>query len=159
MNNTLTKTMVKLAVVATLYVIFSMIIPPLSYGEIQFRFGEILMLLPFINKKYSISLVIGCLIVNLFSPLGIVDIIFGTSATLLACLAIINLKNIWLVSIVATLINAIIVGIELNIVFSLPLFLSMFSVGFGELVVVLIGCLIFNHLIKTNHRLIELLND
>lgn len=153
----ITQTIVKLGVVAALYVALSLLIEPLSFSQIQLRLGETLMVLPFINKKYTISLTIGCLIVNLFSPLGIIDVIFGVLATLSACLLISYCRNIFLVLIPATLINAVVVGFELNLVFKLPLFLTMLTVGIGEFLAVLIGVLIFNILIKKDHPLVKLL--
>ncbi|MDR1781678.1 MAG: QueT transporter family protein [Bacilli bacterium] len=157
MNN-ITQTIVKLGVVAAIYVALSVMIQPLSYGQIQMRLGEALMVLPFINRKYTISLTLGCFIVNLFSPLGLVDVAFGTCATLCACLLIGLCRNIFLVLIPAALVNGIIVGVELNLVFQLPLFFTMFTVGVGELVAVFIGVIIFYYLIKNDHPLIKLLD-
>ena len=68
------------AVITTLFAVLTIVISPLSYGPIQLRFSEILVLFCFFNKRYSIGLVLGCLIANCFSPTASLDIIFGTIA-------------------------------------------------------------------------------
>ena len=88
------KTLTKLAVVAALYVALTVALQPLSYGSIQFRISEALMLLVVYNPVYSIALTIGCLVANFASSLGLVDVIFGTLATLVSCLAMMKIKNI-----------------------------------------------------------------
>ena len=44
------------AVIAATYAALTMVISPLSYGPIQFRFAEILVLFCFFNKRYAIGL-------------------------------------------------------------------------------------------------------
>lgn len=143
------KSITKLSIVAALYVALTYIFGFISFGEIQFRIAEILMLLCFFNHKYTISLVIGCFISNLFSPYGLPDIIFGTLATFVACLGIMlfNKKHLFLASLMVPIGN-IIVGIEIAILnsFSLiPALLAVLWVFIGEFVVV---CIIGVPLIK-----------
>ena len=83
------------ALIATVYVVITVLVTPLSYGPIQLRFSEILVLFCFFNKRYGTGLTLGCLIANLFSPLGFIDVLFGTLATALACLGIMFSK--WLI--------------------------------------------------------------
>ena len=64
-----TKNLVRLALVAALYAALTLALPGLSFGAIQFRFSEILVLLCFYRKDYSISLILGCFIANCFSPM------------------------------------------------------------------------------------------
>ena len=70
------------AVVCAMYVVFTVGISPLSYGMVQFRFSELLVLLAFIDPAYIPSLILGCLISNFFSPFGMVDVVFGTLHTI-----------------------------------------------------------------------------
>ena len=65
MNNKI-KDIVRLAIVAAMYVLFT-VVNPFSYNAIQFRISEILMLLCFFRKDYTIALIIGCFISNFFS--------------------------------------------------------------------------------------------
>lgn len=158
MRNLRTKDVTRLAIVAALYVALTLTpgISAFSYGAIQFRVSEILMLLVFYNPKFSWSLIIGCLISNIFSPvLGAADLIFGTLATAVACLLIVLINNkkmmIGLVSIFCALVNGLIVGAELFFVSKLPFWASAGSVAAGEFVVVLIGTVIFVLLMKNKN--------
>ena len=59
------KDIARLSLVAAMYIVLT-VINPLSFGAIQFRISEILMFLIFFRKDYSISLIVGCFISNLF---------------------------------------------------------------------------------------------
>ena len=78
------------AIIAALYVVITELatLVGLSSGAIQFRISEALMLLCFFKKDYIISMTLGCFIANLFSPLGLIDAVFGTVATLIAVILI-----------------------------------------------------------------------
>ncbi|GKZ03514.1 membrane protein [Paraclostridium bifermentans] len=123
-----------------------MVLGAISYGPIQFRVAEIMVLLPFIKKDYIWGLTIGCFLANIIGPYGVPDIIFGTTATFLSVYAVYMTSKIMdgkkyallVSSIWPTVINAIIIGIMLNIFFGLPLMLSMAQVGFGQFVVITI---------------------
>ena len=56
----------------------------LAYGAVQFRFSEALTVLPVFTPAAIPGLALGCFLSNLASPLGPVDWVFGTAATLLA---------------------------------------------------------------------------
>ena len=131
------KGLVRLAVVAAVYVVVTLAGSWMAYGPVQFRVAEMLMLLCFYRRDYVYSLVLGCGIANLFSPMAALDVPFGTGATLLAALGIVFLaRNLWAASLFPVILNGIIVGIELNVAFNEPLLLSMGTVALGELVVV-----------------------
>ena len=52
----------------------------LTFGPIQFRFSEALCVTPFLFPEAVGGLFVGCLIANLFSPYGLLDIIIGSHA-------------------------------------------------------------------------------
>lgn len=146
----------KSAVVAALYAIFT-VLNPFSYYGIQFRISEILILLVFIDKRYTYSLVIGCILANLASPLGLVDIVFGSLATLLACLLIARTKNLFVATLWPALTNGIIIGFILYKMLDLPFFLSAFQVFFGEFVVLSIaGYILFRKILKDKNLMRKL---
>ncbi|MDD2492400.1 MAG: QueT transporter family protein [Bacilli bacterium] len=148
---------IRLAIITALYVTLTIVLSFMSYGNIQFRIAEILILLCFFRKDYSIALILGCAIANFFSPLGIVDVIFGTLATAISVLFVMKSKNLVVASIFPVIFNGIIIGLELYYVLSLPLLLSMASVAIGEAVVVMVlGNLIFFKL-KKNANFLELI--
>lgn len=56
----------------------------LTFGAVQIRFAEALTVLPFLVPAAAPGLAVGCLITNLLSPYGPIDVILGTLATALA---------------------------------------------------------------------------
>lgn len=134
--NLSTKNLAKVAIVAALYVVLTVGLAPLSYGNIQFRVSEVLTLFAFINPMYIPGLVIGCIISNLFSPLGIIDVVVGSFATFISLYCMTKTKNIFVASLFPVIFNGIFVGLELYYLFSLPLLLTMAQVAIGEFVVV-----------------------
>ena len=107
-----------MGLIAAIYVAATMLCSSLAYGQVQFRISEVLMLLCYFNKDYIISLSTGCLIVNLFSTLGMVDVVFGTLATVVAAVLIYLLRNkvnLVVASLFPVISNAVIVGFELTL--------------------------------------------
>ena len=130
------------ALIAAAYVVLTVLISPLSYGAIQFRFSEILVLFCFFNKRYGIGLTLGCLIANIFSPTASLDVLFGTIATALACLCIMFSKYLIVAIWFPIIFNAFIIGWELTF-FNEPYWMSVLTVGLGELAVMVVGYIIF----------------
>lgn len=148
-NETVTKQILRIAVIASLYVALTISLSWMSYGDIQFRIAEILVLLCFFRKDYNIALIIGCAIANLFSPMGIVDVVFGTIATALSVLFVSRSKNIIVASVYPVVFNSLIVGLELHYMLDLPFIPSAISVLIGEAAVMVVGCIIFKTLRKS----------
>lgn len=82
----------------------------LTFGPVQFRFAEALTLLPFLFPAATPGLFVGCLITNLLSPYGPLDLVVGSVATLLAALWTQRVKNRWVAPVPAILCNAVLVG-------------------------------------------------
>ncbi len=76
-----------------IYVVLCMALQPLSYGAVQVRVAEALCLLPVFGAEYIAGVVLGCFLANLLGS-TIVDVIFGTLATLLACVVTYKLRNV-----------------------------------------------------------------
>lgn len=148
----------EMAIIAAMYVVLTFMVPMVAFGVINFRISEILMVLPFFNHRYSYSVIVGCFIVNLFSPMGVPDIVFGTLATAIACLLIVKINKFWLVPVIATIVNGVIIGIELNLVLKQPLFFAMGSVALGEFIIMMIGTFIFYFAVK-NSRFKKLIKE
>ena len=131
-----------LGVLAAIYAALTLLLAPISYREIQFRISESLCLLPFLYPSTSYGLFVGCLVANLLNPAGInvLDIVFGSLATLIACFATTKIKHKILTPIPMTVANGIIVGAVLAFQYAPDNFLTTFflygaQVAFGELVV------------------------
>lgn len=141
--------LVRCAVIAAVYVVLCLVLAPFSYGAVQVRIAEALCLLPVFGAEYIIGVTLGCFLANLFGS-TIIDVIFGTIATLLACLVTYRLRNLRIkglaipASLPPVLFNAVIVGIEITLFFtdytamSAPVWLlcltNGISVGIGELI-------------------------
>ena len=85
MNST-TRKLVVSAITGAAYAVITMLLAPISYGSLQFRVSEAMCILPFFVPATAAGLFIGCAISNLISAAGILDIVFGSMATLLAAL-------------------------------------------------------------------------
>lgn len=159
MKNLSTKRLAKLAVVSAIYVALTLSLSFMAYGNIQFRIAEALMLLCFYKKDYGISLILGCLIVNLFSPMGLVDVVFGTLATVVAVALIYISPNIYVASLMPVVSNAIIVGAEIWWAFDMPFAISALEVAAGEFVCVsILGAVLFKVLEK-NSRFMRMIRE
>lgn len=80
----------------------------LTFGAIQLRFAEALTVLPFLYPATAPGLALGCLITNLLSPYGPVDILFGTLATALAAWLTAKMPRWYLAALPPILVNALI---------------------------------------------------
>lgn len=145
--------LVEAAVIAALYTVLTYVAAAmnLAYGIFQFRFSEALTILPVFTPAAIPGLALGCFLSNLASPLGIVDWVFGTLATVLAAVLSYALRKVQikglpvLSALPPVLTNTVIVGFELaclsDIGFAFQNFswtaygASALSVGVGELVV------------------------
>lgn len=148
----------RLALVAAMYVALTLALPALSYNAIQCRFSEILVLLCFYRKDYSIALILGCFIANLFSPFGWYDLVFGVAATAIAVLPMYYFKNVFLAALLPVISNGVLVGIELNLTGE-PLWFSMGTVALGELLVMAVGAVIFKFVFEKNAPLMKLIGS
>ena len=136
-----TRTLVRAALIAALYTVLTLLLQPLSYGEVQIRFSEALTLLPILLPEAVPALAVGCLLANILGGCTIFDIVFGTLATLLAALCTRRLRNrFWLAALMPVLFNGVIVGAVVHYCYApiFPLPLSMLSVAAGEAVACLV---------------------
>ena len=111
------------AFVAALYAVMSYFgnIFGLNFGAVQCRFAEALCVLPFLFPCTAPGLFVGCLITNLMSTVGPLDIIFGSLATLLAALSTAKMPNRCLAPLPPVIFNGVIVGAMI----------TWYEVGFG----------------------------
>ncbi len=83
------------AVIASAYLVLSLPLAQLSFGPLQVRPAEALMVLAALTPAALPGLTLGCLLTNLLLPqsLGPVDVVLGSLATLLAAWLIWRLKK------------------------------------------------------------------
>ena len=108
------------AMIAGVYAVLTLAISPIAYSEIQFRLSEIIVFLAFYNRRYIPGLTIGCIIANLFSPMGMLDIVFGTLSTIIVCIAMYLIKNRYLAAGAGAIITGMIIGAELWYAYNIP---------------------------------------
>ena len=73
------------AVIAAVYAVLTIATGFMSFGTVQFRIAETLCILPYFFPFTTWGLFAGCLMANLRSPMGALDVVFGSLATLLSC--------------------------------------------------------------------------
>jgi len=150
----------KTALIAAVYAAITYVFSFMAYGQVQFRISEILVLLAFIDRRYTFGLVLGCILANAASPLGVIDVVIGSFATFLAIIYIIfvrktfgyNKKSLLAASLGPVISNALLVGWELYYLFQTPFWMNAFYVAIGEFVVVTIaGTTVMNLLMKNEY--------
>lgn len=146
------------AMIAGIYAVLTLMIAPIAYSQIQFRLSEIIVFLAFYNIKYIPGLALGCVIANMFSPLGVLDVIFGTISTILVCIAMYKVKSKYFAAFIGAIITGIIIGSELYYAYQIPFVINAIYVALGELIVLLIGAIIFK-ILERNEQFIKLFID
>ena len=131
--------MVQGALIAAIYAVLTVAFAPISYGPLQVRISEALTVLPFFTPAAIPGLFIGCIIANLYGMLmgmgaGMLDVVFGSLATLLAAYLSYKMPKKWLVPLPPVVVNGVVVGLMLYYVLQLPLLATMGWVALGELV-------------------------
>lgn len=142
------------AAIAAIYAALTVALGFMSYGGVQFRVSEAMCILPFFFPQTTWGLFAGCILANIFSPTGMADMIFGSLASLIACLLIALIgkrcrRSGWGGQIAACLmpvvVNAVIIGALIawfssgeGESFAALFFMNALSVGFGEAVVMFV---------------------
>lgn len=162
------------AIIATLYVVLSLVTYQFSYLEIQCRVAEALCMTIFFTPAGAWGVCIGCFITNLFGGSWL-DIVFGTLATVIAALLTlpivkavkkktgndIDFKHSLLIPIPTVLVNATIIPFVLYYGYGVStmgsatakgavLMLMSLSVGLGEI----ISCYVFGPIVVNIMKLI-----
>ena len=141
-----TKRLVRAAMVAAIYVVLCLVLAPFSYGAVQVRLAEMLCLLPVFGAEYIVAVTLGCFLANLLGS-TLVDVVFGTAATLVACLVTYAVRKVRVgglaipAAVPPIVSNAVIVG-ALELTFFLPgvtgtaalAVWNALTVGIGEVV-------------------------
>lgn len=125
--------MARAAVIAALYAAVTLLLAPISYGQVQLRISEALTILPVLTGAAVPGLFLGCLIANLLGGASALDVIFGSLATLMAALCTRSLrKTPPLAALPPVLFNAFIVGGVLSYTLNLPYWATAGYVALGQ---------------------------
>lgn len=107
-----TKQLATAGIIAAIYTVMGLLssVFGIAYGPIQCRFSEALTVLPFFLPEAVPGLLIGCIVTNLMSTVGPLDLVLGSLATLLAALWTARVRNRWLAPLPPVLCNTVIIG-------------------------------------------------
>ncbi len=126
------------ALIAALYVVLTLLSNALGLAsmQIQVRFSEALTILPYFTPVAIPGVFVGCLMSNLLSGGALLDIVFGSLATLTAAVFTYLLRRFkWLAPIPPILSNTLIIPFVLKYAYGIePIWLSFITVGIGELI-------------------------
>lgn len=155
MKKITTGTITRMALLAAVYFALTFFLAPISFGPFQLRVSEALTVLPFFFPEAYLGLFIGCLLSNIIGTLmglslGLLDIVFGSLATLLAAYLTMKIgkikqsdpesanKLMWLAPLPPVIVNAIVIGALLTYVITpeagiaaFPIFAA--EVGIGQI--------------------------
>lgn len=130
-----TKFIVQSGIIAALYAALTLALAPISYGEVQVRISEALTILPYFTPAAIPGLFIGCFTANMIGPNGIWDVIIGSGASLIAAVFSYLLRRYkFLVPLPPIIVNGVIIGTMLSVLYGLPLVMAMISVTIGQIV-------------------------
>ncbi|MBE6878469.1 MAG: QueT transporter family protein [Ruminococcaceae bacterium] len=164
------------AMIAAIYAVLSLCLSAISYGPVNIRISEALVLLPLFSFHNISGVTVGCFITNLIgfftgaNILGSLDIIFGTFATFAAAICTylfrkVRIKGLPILSVVPPIIfNAVIIGWELcvfinNGSFSPVIFWAQAtSVGAGQFLSCGVIGLMMVRLVENNKTLKDLVS-
>lgn len=149
------KELAKIAMVSGLYVALTLVLSPFSFGALQFRLSEMFNHLAIFNKRNIIAVTFGCVIANMFSPLGIIDILVGSISTFLMTTTIYfvtkkieNLKVKLFISSLISIVFMFPIALELNYIFKVPLIYTFLVAGIGEFISMLVGAVVIYNVNK-----------
>jgi len=124
-------------VIAAAYTVLTVSLGPLGYSWLQVRISEALTPLPYLfGLPAVIGLALGAFISNVFSPVGLPDIIFGTALTLLSAELTwkLNLRSKLLACLYPVIVNALGVSAYVAGFYGVPYAITVISIGAGELI-------------------------
>ena len=140
-RRTNTKALVTSALIAAIYCALTLALSWISFGNMQFRIAEALTLLPVISPHAIVGVTLGCALSNTIgyfmgaNILGAMDILFGTLASFIAAVLTwlcreVRIRKLPILSaFFPVIVNAVVVGGELSILFTGGLGLEPFLIN------------------------------
>ena len=132
-----TVSVVYAAMIAAIYVVLCYIFQPFSNSVIQVRVAEALTILPYFTPAAIPGVTIGCFLSNLLTGRDVLDIVFGTLATLIGAILSYKLRrHKFLVPVPPIVANILIIPWVLRFAYgeTLPIPFMMLTVGIGEVI-------------------------
>ena len=143
------------ALIAAVYVVLCVAFAPISYGEVQVRVAEALVILPFFTPAAIPGLFVGCFLSNLLGGSVLLDVLCGSLATLLGAVGSYYLRKSKILVLLPPIVsNTLIVPWVLRYGYGvpLPIPLMMLTVGIGEVIAVAgLGSVLLQVLMRYRH--------
>ena len=148
--------LVQAAAIAAVYVVLTTVFAAFSFGEVQVRISEALTILPVFTPAAIPGLFVGCIISNFLGGAILMDVIFGSIATLIGAVFTYKLRGSskWLAPLPPIVANALIVPFTLFYGYgvNLPIPFMMLTVGIGEVISCgVLGMILYGALSKYRH--------
>ena len=130
------------AVFTALYAAGVIFLAPISFGIYQVRVADALLPLSVVfGMPVALGTSLGCLVANVYGGLGIIDIVGGSVANLVACVLawLIGEENITrrlAACLVETVTITIIVGGYLALIFNVPVEIGLLGVFIGSIIAI-----------------------
>lgn len=137
-----TKKLCLYAVVVAIYIVCT-IINPIGYGVLQFRVSAVLSVLPFTKPNFKLPLIVAVALANMYSPLGIIDVLAGVLLWTAAYYVVDRFKVHLIVKLILTaVLSAFVVGGELTLVTHAPFVVTSVSIFVSQSIAFAIGYLL-----------------
>ena len=142
---------------AALYAVGVVALTPISFMIFQVRIADSLLPLAILfGVPASIGFTIGALVANIFGGLGTIDVLGGSAANLIACIAGWKIaqrgkkeEGLFLATVAQNLILTLIVGTYLSYLLGFPLYVGWTGIFLGSAVAInLLGYLLLKSISK-----------
>lgn len=156
LNNIKTKTkyLTLSAMIGAIYAVLTLI-NPLSFGAIQLRFSTLLLPLATFVPQVRIGLVLGTIIGNMNSSLGMIDIVVGAVVTYIAVYQCSKIRNKLIRAFAYALESGILVGLELYYCFKVPIVYNIITVGISGFVLYFVGIYVMEVVSNAIHKVFD----
>lgn len=126
------------AMIGALYVALVYVFAPISFGPIQFRIAEALTILPVFTPAAIPGLFVGCVLGNIMGGGVVLDVVFGSLATLIGAFFTWKLRKAHpvLAPVPPIVANTLIIPFVLRYAYGIPDSIPylMLTVGVGEVI-------------------------
>jgi uncharacterized membrane protein len=133
--------LVRAALYAALYAALTLApgLNALSYGQVQFRVSEVLLVFACVDPAAVVGLTVGTALGNFGSPMLLVDVVVGSLLTLVAAALMYRIGPRFVALVAPVVVNGLGVGAMLALVLELPFWASAVWVAAGEAAVMATG--------------------
>lgn len=138
-----TRNITEIGLTAAVYAVLTMLIAPIGFGAIQCRISDALLFFCSKNKNLIGGCALGCVVANMLSPLGVIDMILGGTINLFIGVIMYKCKNTLVKIPACSIIAGSIIGAELTLISGAPFVFTTITVAIGEAVALSMGGVLF----------------